>query len=61
MPVNEILIFGPGRELVECLNVSINNDEIFESSESFVLSMAVEHENIPVNATIYVLDDECKI
>ena len=59
-PVNEILIFGPGSESVECLNITINDDEIFEASESFILSLDVEHESVPVNAIIYILDDECK-
>ena len=59
-PVNEILIFGPGSESVECLNVTINDDEIFEASESFILSLDVEHESVPVNAIVYILDDECK-
>ena len=60
VPVNEILIFGPGRESVECLNVTINDNEIFEASESFILSLDIEHESVPVNATVYILDDECK-
>lgn len=58
--MNEVLIFGPGREPVECLNVTINNDEIFEASESFMLSLNVKHESIPVNVTVYILDSECK-
>jgi hypothetical protein len=58
--VNEILIFDPGRESVECLNVTISDDEIFEASESFVLSLDVEHEVVTVNATVYILDDESK-
>lgn len=58
--MNEILIFGPGSKLVECLNVPINDDKIFEASESFILSLDVEHESVPVNATVYILDDECK-
>ena len=61
IPVNEILIFVPGRESVECFNVSINDDNIFETSESFTLSLGVEHDNVPENATVYILDDECKI
>ena len=59
--VNETLIFARGREPVECLNVTINNDDILETSESFVLSLDVEYENISVNATVYIIDDECKL
>ena len=59
--LEKIIIFAPGREPVECLNVTINNDDIFETSESFVLSLDVEHESIPVKATVYIIDDECKL
>ena len=61
--VEEMLIFAPGREPVECLNVTIINDDIFETSESFVLSLDVKHESVPVNATVYIniIDDECKL
>ena len=61
--VDEMLIFAPGREPVECLNVTINNDDMFETSESFVLSLDVKHECVPVNATVYIdiIDDECKL
>ena len=60
-PVNEIVIFDPERESAQCLNVSINDDEIFEGSESFTLSLSVGDESTPMQATVYILDNECKI
>ena len=59
--VEKILIFAPGRESVECLNVTIINDDIFEASESFVLSLDVEHKRVPVKTTVYIIDDERKL
>ena len=59
--MEKIIIFAPGRESVECLNVTIVNDDIFEASESFVLSLNVEYESVPVKATVYIIDDERKL
>lgn len=59
-PVNEMFIFGPGRDSVQCLNVTVNDNDVFEASESFMLSLTVEHESAPVNTAIHILDDECK-
>ena len=58
-PVNSTIIFVPDQEAVHCLNISITDDDILESTESFTLSLSVTN-GTSEYATVYILDNECK-
>ena len=62
--VNEMLIFTPYGETAQCFNISIIDDHVYESSETFLLSISpLDNACLMLtNRTISIdiLDNECK-
>ena len=57
--MNNTFIFGPDQDSVQCLSISIIDDNLLESEESLMLSLSMENGETS-RATVYIMDNECK-
>ena len=61
--VNKNFIFGPGGDSVQCLNISIIDDEQLENTETFTLLLSTSKDYnslvfIDKSATVSILDND---
>ena len=61
--VNKYFTFGPGGDSVQCLNISIIDDEQFENTETFTLLLSTSKDYnslvlIDKPATVSILDND---
>ena len=61
--MNEVFTFGPGGDSVQCLNISIIDDEQLENTETFTLLLTVSEDYnsrvlIDKPATVSILDND---